>query len=68
MKNAVKRNGRAKPIAYTPSSPTPFATVDSAAANARITAKIGPTHGVQPKPNADPTRNDRTPATPGGMP
>jgi uncharacterized membrane protein len=42
--------------AWTASMPAPFATVASDAATARIAARIGPMHGVQPNAKASPIR------------
>ena len=48
-------NGIANPKEYKINKKIAFPKVSSIAANARIDPKIGPIHGVHPKPNAIPT-------------
>ncbi len=57
MPTAVSKKGIARPAEYAASSKTPRKIVSLAAASASTVARIGPMHGVQPKANANPSRN-----------
>ena len=56
IKKPDKINGIAKPKEYDVKSKIPLVKVISNAAKANIDPRIGPIHGVQPKPKAIPTR------------
>ena len=51
--------GIANPKEYELKSKTPWLTVFSIAARAKIDPKIGPIQGVQPNPKATPTKNGK---------
>ena len=54
MRQPDKTNGIAKPKEYELNSNIALDNVSSIEAKAKIDPKIGPIHGVQPKPKASP--------------
>ena len=57
-KAPARRNGTPKPSEYTARREIPRAMVPEEPARKRMEARIGPTHGVQPAPNARPRSSE----------